>query len=75
MLHSTYFIFFLFPLALVTRGLEKISTSKKKNSHRLFVAPPLLNALLSSVVFFEARLAAWVRLPFGLSIICLAKKN
>lgn len=65
---ATYANSFLFPLAIVKRLLIKITTSDvKKINHQI-------NWLLKIPFLFETLLIKYFDLPFGLSLIVVAKK-
>lgn len=70
------FVFFLFPLMAMSRLLMKWQKSKEINGSEEFVTGKLTNSLL---LFFmnmdEILIRLGLRLPFGGSIICVAKKN
>lgn len=70
---SSYANFFLFPLALVKRLLEKIAPEKDPLKN-IFSYNPLINAVLTVFLYIEARMIKYLNFPFGLSIICVAKK-
>lgn len=69
----TYANTFLFPIIAVIRLLERFTILKV----RLDSSTPLsiINAMLASVLAFEANLLSHINLPFGLSVICLAQKR
>jgi SAM-dependent methyltransferase len=72
----SYFNFFLFPgIALVRRIQRRDSSESQALKSNLKAASPLLNSLLLSILRFEAFLVKRFRLPWGSSIICLAKKS
>lgn len=65
--------FFLFPIALVKRLSEKI-VREKSHSEKVFYINPIINPIFKLFLYFEAILIKYINFPFGLSIICLAKK-
>jgi len=72
----SYFNFFLFPgIALVRRIQRRDSSQSLSPQSNLKAANPLLNFLLLALLRIEAFLVKRIRLPWGSSIICLAKKN
>lgn len=73
---ASYFIFFLSPAFIAYRMLEKIS-NKKSNSLQGSVVklPSFINWLLTKILFLEACIISYLNLPFGTSIIILAKKD
>lgn len=66
----TYINSILFPIALIKRMLDK-----KNPESELKVMPKLINSMLTNILYFEAKLIRLINLPFGLSIICLARKQ
>jgi SAM-dependent methyltransferase len=71
--HLTFFNMFLFPVALMKRVAARLSGSEKAND--LDIPPPPLNAALRGVFRIERRLLPHASLPFGLSLLCLARKG
>jgi SAM-dependent methyltransferase len=80
----TYNNFLVFPIAapliLLRRGTEREpdlgSPHFDDESYQVEMepAPPLLNTILSGVVWTESQVLRWVNLPVGTSIICIARK-
>lgn len=70
---SSYVNFFLFPLALIKRLLEKIAP-EKDFLENTFSYTSWLNYILKLFLYLEAGMVKYLNFPFGLSIICLAKK-
>ena len=70
---STYANTFLFPVALVRRLFAKL-TGKAATESDVRAVPPLLNTALQLPLELEAEILKRTRLPFGLSVIALAKK-
>jgi SAM-dependent methyltransferase len=80
----TYNNFFVFPIAapliLLRRGTEQEqdlgSPHFDDESYQVEMepAPPLLNTVLSGVVWAESQVLRWVNLPVGTSLICIARK-
>jgi len=63
---------FLFPTVIVRRLLKAVGIGKGSDVRPL---PGPVNAMLEAVLFFEATFFRYgIHLPFGLSIICLARK-
>jgi len=71
--HLSYVNMFLFPPALIKRMLERILPSRH-NASDLTLEPGPLNGLLRAVLAAEAPLVARAGLPFGLSVVALARK-
>lgn len=69
---STYFNSFLLIPIILKRFLNKIPN---KNNHSDVVSlPQLLNFFLKEILFLEIKMVNVFDLPFGLSIVCVAKK-
>ena len=74
---SGYFMFFLFPLAVVSRLIEGIKARFGKRHAEVNigrVAGPI-NSLFIAILRFEAFLGRYIRFPFGLWIITLARRR
>lgn len=81
----TYNNFFIFPLAaaliLARRSSEREpqlatpGTDEDAYQVEMEPAPALVNAILTGVGWLEAALLRFVSLPFGTSIICIARKE
>lgn len=69
----SYYNTILFPTALFKRLSEKFIKSKEDTT--LDLPAPIMNATLKSVFGFERFLLRRFSLPFGLSLIALAKKS
>ncbi|MGA7160625.1 MAG: class I SAM-dependent methyltransferase [Bacteroidota bacterium] len=69
----SYYNSLLFPTALVSRMAARIV--KPKTDTTLDLPPRFINSLLGSIFGFERFLLRGIRLPFGLSLIALAKKG
>lgn len=73
---ASYFFFFLSPLFIAYRMLQKI---KKSNTISLNQSvsklPKIINWLFTKILFLEALIVPNLNLPFGTSIIVLAKQN
>ena len=84
-LRMTYNNTLIFPLAagliLSRRGggnepeLATPDTDQDAYQVEMEPVPPILNAILTVVGWVEAQLLRWVSLPFGTSIICIARKD
>jgi SAM-dependent methyltransferase len=72
-IEDDYWNFFLFPVAMVVRLFECFNMPK---DHTLGTKKPspLLNRLLAELVSSDRFLIPHIRLPFGLSIVLLARK-
>jgi len=70
----SYVNFFLFPLALIKRISEKIIRKKNPLEH-LFGGNFLVGNFFAFFLYLEAFFIRFIDFPFGLSIICIAKKE
>lgn len=70
----TYYITFLFFPILFMRFAQSLSKKSihAKTSH--VILPGWLNSLLIGILAFERVLLRWMNFPFGVSIVCLARK-
>ena len=71
----SYYISFLFFPILIMRFAQSLSKKSihAKTSH--VILPNWLNSLLIGILGFERRLLRWINFPFGVSIVCLARKT
>lgn len=71
----TYYITFLFFPILFMRFAQSVSKKSihAKTSH--VILPGWLNSLLIAILGFERLLLRWMNFPFGVSIVCLARKT
>lgn len=67
----SYFNTLLFPLALVGRIFDKLAGKKSPSATQ--TPPALINALFTFIFAFERHFLARMRLPFGLSLLLVAK--
>jgi hypothetical protein len=70
--HITFFNFFLFPVAWAKRAAARVSGSDKAND--LDIPSRILNTGLREIFRLERPMLPHVSLPFGLSLLCLARK-
>lgn len=70
--HSSYANMWLLPIAIVKRSLERFFSFHSGSDLTVDVGP--LNGVLKTVLASEASWVAKHRLPFGLSIIIMARK-
>jgi len=70
----TYYITFLFFPILFMRFMQSLSKKSihAKTSH--VILPGWLNSLLIAILGFERVLLQWMNFPFGVSLVCLARK-
>src|SRR6266545_4485643 len=75
LLESFYRISLLFPAAALARLAKRRSGPERKARSEVRPAPPLANAFFGSLLRLESAAAALgLRLPFGLSVFCVAQK-
>jgi SAM-dependent methyltransferase len=70
--HLTFFNFFLFPVAWAKRAAARAAGSRKAND--LDIPSRILNAGLREIFRLERGILPHTSLPFGLSLLCLARK-
>lgn len=75
-LKISYFNFFLFPVVIFFRLLKKMGR-RGGNEPKSDLKPMnrRINSALATVLKWEARLLKHINLPFGSSLICLARKR
>jgi ubiquinone/menaquinone biosynthesis C-methylase UbiE len=64
----------LFPLALLKRFAEKWRLASQQDSD-IAVKVGVFSGLLRNCLVLESRIIPWLRLPFGLSVVAMAKKS
>lgn len=71
----TYYITFLFFPILFMRFVQSLAKKSihAKTSH--VILPGWLNSLLVGILALERMLLRWMNFPFGVSIVCLARKQ
>ncbi len=73
---ASYFIFFLSPAFILFRMLQKIKKSNAKSLNESVVEfPRVINGLFAGTLYIESLIAPYISLPFGTSIIVLAKQK
>lgn len=70
--HLTHFNTILFPVAVVKRLLTRSLNLRETDEFN--VPPKLINTLMRSIFALERLVVPGFSLPFGLSLLCLAKK-
>jgi len=70
---SLFPVLYLVRLVQRLRGLP-VADDAEGATREISIPPAPFNALFSGVLLLEAALARWTNLPFGSSIICLARK-
>lgn len=69
--YSSYFNTFLFPLAVLSRALKKLTGSEEPDDQ---LPPAWVNTLLTRVFGVERHLLGRMRMPFGLSLAAVLEK-
>jgi SAM-dependent methyltransferase len=71
----SYYITFLFFPILLVRFVQSVfkKSVRAKTSH--IILPSWLNSLLIGILAFERFLLRWINFPFGVSLVCLARKS
>jgi SAM-dependent methyltransferase len=64
----------LFPLAVATRFLQRLSRRGKPPASDVQATSPLMNRALLSILTLESRFLRVVDMPAGLSVLCIAQK-
>lgn len=74
--HITYTNATLFPVTFGVRMVQRLTGLAREEDAlgEITVPPAPVNALLSAALWLEARLLSVTTLPFGSSLLCLAKK-
>ena len=68
-----YFNFFLFPVAYMRRTIARLTGAGEASDMEL--PPNWVNRILRVIFESEKYLLPWMKFPFGLSLICVAKKT
>ena len=76
-LHMSYFMFVLFPLALFARLKDKLMAKlgRKRTTVEIGDFPPILSVPFATTLRVEAFLSRKVRFPIGLWLFALAESN
>ncbi len=73
---ASYFMFFISPVFILYRIFQKVNKSNPATlKESVLELPRAFNWLLVRVLFLEALIVPYINLPFGTSIIVLAKKS
>jgi SAM-dependent methyltransferase len=67
----TYFNMWLFPASVLARGFDKIRGARRATGANL--PPGLINGIMRAIFASERYLLGRSRLPFGLSLLCVAR--
>jgi ubiquinone/menaquinone biosynthesis C-methylase UbiE len=69
--YISYLNFFLFPLAVIVRGIQRLMPQPDDPHMDMFPAPEPFNTALARLLALEGWLMQWTRLPFGVSLIAV----
>lgn len=69
----SYWNTFLFPLIAAIRLIKFRTQGKAEVESDNYAFSPVINRLLSTILKTEARIITHVNLPFGVSLVCVAK--
>ena len=72
--YGSYFNTILFPLIAIARGLSKLLPKQNQNSNDLKLPSKLVNKILQRIFASERYLINRFILPFGVSVLLLARK-
>jgi SAM-dependent methyltransferase len=72
-LRVSYVNTLLFPVAVATRFMQRLSRSGKPPASDVRVTPSLINRVLLSILLLESRFVRVADLPTGLSVLCIAQ--
>jgi SAM-dependent methyltransferase len=72
--HLSYANMFLFPVAVAKRLSERLFSPQQTGSD-LTLDPGLMNGVLRAILSAEAPLVSRIGLPFGLTVVALARKD
>ncbi len=71
---SSYFYWYLVPVAIIVRVAKSIFGKSMKQRSDFIEVPKSINWLLVQITTVEASVLQHIRMPFGLSIVCLSRK-
>ncbi len=76
--YSSYFNSLLFAPSVLKRIIDRVTKKEvvpDKDYSPVEILPQWMNSLLTKIFMFESKLMKFTRLPFGLSIIVIARKG
>jgi len=74
-IRASYFITILSPFFILARLLQRTIPSKNTLDDMIIKLPKPVNQFLVWLISIEAQLIRWINLPFGTSIIVLARRS
>jgi len=72
---QSFAVSLLLPPIIIYRLFRKLLARKSAPQTSYVILPSWLNGFFVKILVFEGWLLRWVRLPFGASIVCLARKG
>lgn len=70
----TYAIFSLFLPTLLFRFIQRVARRGKRPRTALILFPRMINAMFTATLYIEAHWLKRLKLPIGVSLICVARK-
>lgn len=70
---SSYFNFFLFFPILITRRMMELLKCRTESENK--INHPLINVILKAIFSLEPHFLKYISFPFGVSILCVARKG
>ena len=74
-IRASYFITILSPIFILVRLLQKMIPRKNTLDDMIIKLPKPVNQIFVWLVAIEAQFVRWINLPFGTSIIVLARRS
>jgi len=73
--YVSYLNFFLFPVAVLVRLLQRLFPQGGESHMDMFPMPEPFNTMLTSLLALEGWLMQWVGLPFGVSLVAILERQ
>ncbi len=70
----SYYNFFLFPLVYLVRKFDNRFNKNKEPKSNVGKTSNIINIILKEVFSLEAFLLRFIKFPFGVSVVCIARK-
>lgn len=74
-IYSSYFNTFLFPIVWLKRQFDRLLKKEKEDGNPIDEVPKIINSVFEKIFSLESLFIPKISLPFGLSIVVLAKKG
>ena len=71
----SYFVSFVFPLVLIYRFLKKFNLRRNNPKANVVSFPKIVDKILQKTIYFENFIIKKMKIPFGVSLICVVKKH